>query len=107
MSGFPGLELQRTCRRRPRGAGRAARRERSSGWCRAGLGLLEHRDRVGLDRLADPAIYRRGDEAYREWLSGNSGRPNASLGGSYDSDDIQDYYQTRGTSGTAKYQLRP
>jgi len=35
--------------------------------------------------------------AQREQLGAN-----ASLGGSYDSDDIQDYYQTRGTSGTAK-----
>jgi len=39
---------------------------------------------------------------YREWLSGNSWEANASLGGSYDSDDIQDYYQTPWDLGYGK-----
>lgn len=42
-----------------------------------------------------PAIYS-GDttKSYRQWLSGNSYEGNASLGGSYYSDNIEDYYST-------------
>jgi len=42
-----------------------------------------------------PAVYS-GDEmkAYREWLPGNGYEANASLGGSFYSDDIGDYYLT-------------
>lgn len=42
-----------------------------------------------------PAIYS-GEKmkAYREWLPGNGFEANASLGGSYYSDRIEDYYQT-------------
>jgi glycine cleavage system aminomethyltransferase T len=47
-----------------------------------------------------PAIYT-GDQmkAYREWLPGTGYEANASLGGSFKSDDIRDYYFTPGDLG--------
>jgi vanillate/3-O-methylgallate O-demethylase len=50
-----------------------------------------------------PAIYV-GDKmkAYREWLSGNGFEANASLGGSFYSERIEDYYQTPWDLGYGK-----
>lgn len=50
-----------------------------------------------------PAIYS-GDKmkAYREWLSGNGFEANASLGGSFYSNTIEDYYQTPWDLGYGK-----
>ena len=41
-----------------------------------------------------PAIYTDSMKAYREWLPADGFEANASLGGSFYSDDIEDYYQT-------------
>lgn len=51
-----------------------------------------------------PAIYA-GDsmKAYREWLPANGFEGNASLGGSYTSDKIEDYYQTPWDLGYGKH----
>lgn len=50
-----------------------------------------------------PAIYS-GEKmkAYREWLSGNGFEANASLGGSFYSNNIEDYYQTPWDLGYGK-----
>lgn len=51
-----------------------------------------------------PAIYS-GEEmkAYRQWLSGDGFEANASLGGSFYSDRIEDYYQTPWDLGYGKH----
>lgn len=41
-----------------------------------------------------PAIFSASMKAYREWLPGDGFEANASLGGSFYSDNIEDYYQT-------------
>ena len=41
-----------------------------------------------------PAIYTDSMKAYREWLPADGFEANASLGGSFYSDDVEDYYQT-------------
>jgi len=41
-----------------------------------------------------PAIWGEKMKAYREWLPANGFEANASLGGSFTSDNIEDYYQT-------------
>jgi glycine cleavage system aminomethyltransferase T len=41
-----------------------------------------------------PAIYTDSMAAYREWLPADGFEANASLGGSFYSDDVEDYYQT-------------
>nr|WP_238994005.1 hypothetical protein [Halobellus captivus] len=41
-----------------------------------------------------PAIYSEGLESYREWLDADSPEAKWSLGGSYDSEEIEDYYVT-------------
>lgn len=41
-----------------------------------------------------PAIWGDNMKAYREWLPADGFEANASLGGSFDSDNIEDYYQT-------------
>jgi len=104
MSGFPGLELHG-----PAADGPAV----LDALCAAGeeFGLVQGGARAysstatesGWIASPTPAIY--SGEAmrpYREWLSGNSWEANASLGGSYDSDDIQDYYQTPWDLGYGK-----
>lgn len=51
---------------------------------------------------AVPAIYEHEDlEGYREWLSADSMEAQLSIGGSFDSDDISDYYMTPIEQGKA------
>jgi vanillate/3-O-methylgallate O-demethylase len=51
---------------------------------------------------AVPAIYDHDDlEGYREWLSADSMEAQLSIGGSFDSDDISDYYMTPIEQGKA------
>ena len=54
--------------------------------------------------LTSPAVYS-GDslEAYREWLPATGYEANASIGGSFVSDDIEDYYFTPWDLGYGSY----
>ena len=104
MSGFPGLELHG-----PSADGPAV----LDALCAAGaeFGLVQGGARAysttatesGWIASPTPAIY--SGEAmrpYREWLTAGSWEANASLGGSYVSDDIEDYYQTPWDLGYGK-----
>jgi len=50
-----------------------------------------------------PAIFSPSMKAYREWLPDNGFEANASLGGSFVSDKIEDYYQTPWDLGYGKH----
>jgi glycine cleavage system aminomethyltransferase T len=50
-----------------------------------------------------PAIFSPSLKAYREWLPANGFEANASLGGSFVSDKIEDYYQTPWDLGYGKH----
>ena len=50
-----------------------------------------------------PAIYTNSMEAYRKWLPADGFEANASLGGSFYSDDVEDYYQTPWDLGYGKH----
>ena len=55
-----------------------------------------------------PAIYTDSMEAYRNWLPADGFEANASLGGSFYSDNVEDYYQTPWDLGYGRSrQVRP
>ena len=97
MSGVPGLELFGPWDEGDDGQGRASsRRARSSACVRSARASTP---RTRSSRAGSRARCRRssrGDEmkAYREWLPADGYEGTGSLGGSYYSDDIADYYLT-------------
>lgn len=104
MSGFPGLELH--------GASAHGERVKEALFAAGeGLGLVEGGARSYATTTIEsgwipsplPAIYS-GEQLkpYREWLSASGWEANASLGGSFTSDDIEDYYQTPWDFGYGK-----
>ena len=97
MSGVPGLELFGPLgRRRGRRERRSSRRARSSGCARSAPGSTRptRSSRAGSRARCRPIFT--GDElkAYREWLPADGYEGTGSLGGSFYSDDIADYYLT-------------
>ena len=97
MAGAPGLEIwgpyadkhyiQSTILQAAKDAGvdlRIGRRSR----------LLDEHARIGLDSVAAPAIYTGGGmmQEYRDWLGADSYEAVGSIGGSFVSDKIEDYY---------------
>ena len=97
MSGVPGLELLGPV---GRAGGRARGDRRGRRGLRAPPGRLprlrDEHARVRLDPLPAARPIFTGDElkAYREWLPADGYEGTGSLGGSYYSDDISDYYRT-------------
>jgi len=91
----PGFELMDPGRRRRDSRGPGGGRQGS--WPHAGgrsLLLLQYPG-VGLDTLAPAAVYT-GEKMkpYREWLTVNHYEAKASIGGSFVSDKVEDYYLT-------------
>ncbi len=94
MAGQPGFELMGPWDRRP-GDSRGPGRGRQGAWLEAGrraLLFVEYPG-IGLDTLASSAVYT-GEKMkpFREWLTANHYEAKASIGGSFVSSKIEDYY---------------
>ena len=95
MAGAPGLELWGPYETMTRSATRSSRRARSSGCCRAGRAPTRptRSNRAGSRRRCPPSTPARSCSAYREWLAPEQLRGDrAPIGGSFVSDNIEDYY---------------
>ena len=96
MAGAPGLEVWGPYEKATRSAPRSSKPARISASCRSARAPMRPTrwSPAGFPRPL-PAVYT-GDKlkAYREWLPVTSYEANASLGGSFVSKKIEDYYTT-------------